>query len=67
MEIVWIFRPNFRRSVIGSSSLSDCEFVLQVLGYVQIADFGDSVMEENISWLNVSVNNIALMEGLQTL
>lgn len=65
--VVWFFAPNLRRCIVRSSSLSHSERVFEVFSNVKITNFCNSIVEKYIGRLNVSVDDVSLMQFHQTL
>lgn len=60
--IIRFFTPNLRRSVIRSSCLSNCERIFQMFSDIEISYFSNSIMEKDICWFYVPVDNVWFMK-----
>ena len=64
--VIGLFVPDFRRGVIGSTGLGDGELVDEMFGDVEVSDFCDFIMKEDVGWFDISVDNISLVEFIQS-
>lgn len=65
--VIGLLVPHFRRGVVGCARLGDCELIDQVFGHIQVAHLRNALVEENVGRLDVSVDDVGLMQLGQSL
>jgi hypothetical protein len=65
-SIILVVIPNLRTCVVGSSSLSLGVLSFQNFRNIQISNLGHACNKKDVSWFDISVNNVAVMEGLKS-
>lgn len=60
--IIRFFVPDLGGGVVRSSGLSHGEGVLQVLGHIEVSNFGISVVEEYVGGLDVPVDDVLVVK-----
>jgi len=66
LEIIRLFIPNLRRSIVRRSSLCDCKLIHQMLRNIKISQFRNTFMEKYICRFNISVDYICLVKFIQS-
>jgi hypothetical protein len=66
-EVVLLTGPNLGSSIVGGSGLGGCELSFHDFGDIEISVLGDSVDDEDIGGLDVSVDNFIFVHDFHTL
>ena len=65
--VVRFLIPHLRRGVVRRSSLGDSERIDQMFGDIQITNFGNFAVEEDVGRFDISVDDVSFMKFSQSL